>query len=249
MYYKVLVFTRSLDGFTDIHVTVLTLLHDEEREADHEWFTAKMMPFEEFSNVIEEWRKERARIDRHQAAVRSEDGVSVIQRASSETSRRSGVSVHTSKSGTNASTSTTVSSTCLKAETERAELEARRATLDQTRILELEVVELMARKEKLKLDTDIAASTAKLKVFDGFGRSLQSKPEQEVTYARNGRTAELSDFLSFKHSPAEYANTGTVPKTPLQKLTGDHQQQHIASQTQPRTSRRSRQGMISDVIH
>ncbi len=63
------------------------------------------------------------------------------------------------------------------AEAERAAIMARAAALDEKHALEMEEAKVMAelkhKKEKLNIETELAASTAKLKVLEQLETSTQ----------------------------------------------------------------------------
>lgn len=67
----------------------------------------------------------------------------------------------------------TTSSARLRAESEKAALEARADTMKEKHALEIEEAKIKARKAQLDLEADIAASTAKLKVIKEYERLSQ----------------------------------------------------------------------------
>ncbi|KAJ8389927.1 hypothetical protein AAFF_G00112120, partial [Aldrovandia affinis] len=119
----------------------------------------------------------------------------------------------------------------MKAEVERAELLAREAALEEQHSLEIEEVELKT-KDKFKIRTSIAASTAKIKVMERFETSSPKERDEINTYDMQRKQAVS---MNVEQSPVEYANIGTVPKTPLQRAVIQQQQHAVESKVPEKT--------------
>lgn len=140
---------------------LLTILPDEGREKHEIWFKAEELWVAEFIAVVDKW----LRLPQNQCAeseINQDDRVSNV-----EIKKHSHVSSRNSSSGPSTS-KTSVLRECIILEAERAALVARAECLKQKHDLEEQVERLRKQKEKMDIDAEIAASTAKLSVLKTF---------------------------------------------------------------------------------
>lgn len=196
-------FNKAFTEFEDINTTVVSLLDEEEGQADqHNWYEPRTAPLRDFVENTENWcaamrnklavennadevqgANENPGSELGQDDVKAEDSVS-----------QAGTGHHSKKKSSVASSTSTGTSIAIKAAAEHAALMARAAALQKKQSLEKEELELKAKIEQLALETAIAESNAKLKVFEehesvkgsihsnASRKHSRSKPKEE----RNG---------------------------------------------------------------
>lgn len=119
----------------------------------------------------------------------------------------------------------TASSARMKAEAKKAALMARAASLAKKHALELEEAKIREMKEKLKVETDLAASEAEISVFKNYERLPQDSQDNPVDGMEMMNTQleeqrkpfRVSITSEHERSPVNYAPIYVVPKTPLQR--------------------------------
>lgn len=145
-------------GAKETHDALLTVLPDNEIEKHDIWFKAKLIPINEFTEHVNVWLS---------APVISEGvDVNINDDVVPEDSVSNASKVTTVFS--NCSSSSRISSTlsaCIQAEAEKAALVARATALKTKHAIETQQEELRKKMEQLELDSEIAASTAKIAVL------------------------------------------------------------------------------------
>ena len=147
----------------NMHNHLLGLLPYEEKEKQEIWFKAKMLSINEWIADTKMWV----------SCDENENG-NVVDDINPEDSI-SNVSKHSSHRSNNTTKSSTASSAAIKAEAERAALVARAAALREKHALEEQEQQLRRKREQLDLEAEIAASTAKLAVFQASERRSSFK--------------------------------------------------------------------------
>ena len=159
-------FNKLFGEFCELNTSVKALLSGtpgEEMKADQEgWFTHKADMFHNFTLRAETWirvvQQRIAEADRANEEVAPEDSASVVTVRKKKGSK--------APSSTCSRASSSASSARLKAELERAELQAQASALKQKRLLDEQEVKLKADREELQIQTALAASNAKFRVLD-----------------------------------------------------------------------------------
>lgn len=172
--------TEVCDDVKGIHDHLLGLLPVEENEKHETWFKAKMLPINECIADTKEWlscNKGKPNENAHVVDdVKPNDSVSNISVRSSHRSRSSCMS-------------STTSSAAIKAEAEKAALIARAAALKERHALEEQEQQLRRKREQLEVETEIAASNAKLAVLQASdGRSSSGSTNGMNSYLKRERT-------------------------------------------------------------
>lgn len=149
------VYKKLHEEFIEFNSAVLLYLNDEEKDADQQfWFQPKSEQCLQFMTKVKKWI-EAQKCDEEITPL---DSISKV----SNRSRTSKVS--------------TASSARMKEEANRAALMAQAAALKAKQELELKEAEIKAAKERLEIDTALAVSTAKMKVYEEFeGQSQVSE--------------------------------------------------------------------------
>lgn len=222
---------KAVHEFNEVHQSVYDLLILEEQDPDNiEWYKPRMTNFQYFSNEV----------DKAQDQVTHYDSVS-------NTSRKS-----------KASKASSVSSACKKAEAEKAALQAQDAapknkeTLKlQEQALKLQEVKLKMEMGRVELETDIAASDAKIKLLQSVDEDEEHEAEIEdesavVVESTDGMNAYSEDHKGKIAKPGtpevEFIEIKNVPKTPLQRIPDNQHSQPTGDgdgPSQPRAHRLS----------
>lgn len=156
-------FDGSLAEFMSLQVSVQSLLKDEcEREADHvDWYEPKLLYLKKFLEGVNKWATEEAHIaDDEKVAERSVDHESASQTAQNAMCGRNVTSALSDRSS--------VSRECnahLEAEAECAALKATASILSDKLDLDIEEAKLKARRERLSIDSKLAAAEAKVRIY------------------------------------------------------------------------------------
>ncbi|XP_034086675.1 uncharacterized protein LOC117555808 [Gymnodraco acuticeps] len=184
-------FKLNINDLCSVHGSVQQLLSEEEREEDHvDWFEPKMTHFEYCMKDVDVWKREKIA----QSKIHPHDSISNVS--------------HKSRS----SKTSSVSSACRRASAEKAALLARAAGLKGKHALLLQL-------EQMELDTEIAASAAKIKVLQSI--DVEEKMEDQIQDGMNAYLEESkeksTDTLDPEISAMEFMPLGAVPKTPLQR--------------------------------
>lgn len=144
-----------------------------------------------------------------------------------------------SKVSMTSSKASSISSARMKAAADKAALLARAEALKRKHELELEKLQLSAKMESLEMETDIAATNAKLKALEEFenmeqiskpgGIGMEAYQDEYVEGKPPGPEEQLETRSSVfgrtdvSLSQLDFAGLGAVPKTPLQTMMQAHQ--------------------------
>lgn len=110
---------------------------------------------------------------------------------------------------------TSASAAFLQAEVEHAALKAKAQTLEQKHILDLEEAKLKAKKEKLALESEMAAADAKVNIF------LKSESLLEKIILKSAEGSAKSDTSS-TYPSTEYIAPARTPKVKIKEPKGVH---------------------------
>lgn len=146
------------------HESLLKYLSPAEKEKHEIWFKAKFLSVNEFTDDVNKWManadipkpaEHENNEDCDKSEVKPSDSISNVETnvSGKKSSRKSHASSRSGRSST--------ASARIQAETEKAALEAHAAALKEKHALEEQTEELRRRKERLELDTEMAASAAK----------------------------------------------------------------------------------------
>lgn len=171
-------FHKAYTEFEDINAAVVALMGEDEGQAEqHNWYEPRTAPVKDFVENTENWcaamrRRSTDGSNASEAKAANENPESMINQddvqAEDSISYVAKSSRHSKKKSSVASSSTTGSSARMKEEAEHAALLARSEALKKKQVLEIEKLQLKAKMEQLELDTAIAESNAKLKVFEEY---------------------------------------------------------------------------------
>lgn len=172
-------FAKLISDFDQSNENVLQLLKEEEKDADQSyWYQPKKEHFSNFMMDVEKWTvnaRQQLQDDLKLGDSASSASGSTVKRPGSSASRAGSI-----RSGVSSSSS----SARRKEQAERASLMAKAEMLKEKQALEMEELQLKAkqeqqqlqlrqeelqlkaRKEQLEIETQIAASTAKIKVLE-----------------------------------------------------------------------------------
>ncbi|KAL0150819.1 hypothetical protein M9458_051514 [Cirrhinus mrigala] len=192
-------FSELNKEFNCLNAELGVLLSEEERKADHDiWFQHKAEYIEEFVKLTQTWiLTTKDKIEAFN--IGPEDSVSVVS-LQRQKNKYGSVAGRMS----NASSRSSSSAAHLKQEAEHAALLARAAALKRKQSIEQEVAKLKAEQEQLEIDTEIAASFAKLKVFKDYDLLLENKNECQSGNADIRRKKEQKDpSLVEQHSKGD----------------------------------------------
>ena len=152
-------YKKLVEEFMEANVNVVYYLQDEEKQADQEnWFQPKLKSCKDFIHSTYEWIEETKLKMSLQETL--EKDVSPSESASNMTNSR-----RSSKSGSVKTVRSAASAARLKEEANRAALIAKAASLKGRQALELKEAQLRAEKEQLEVETALAISAAKIKVY------------------------------------------------------------------------------------
>lgn len=203
---------KLLKEFTLANYDVLTLLPDDEKDADQTfWFKPKKEQFNNFMSEVESWI---ATTRQQNEDVSPDDSASVIATPAENKSglcvARSTTSSHSSGSS-RSSRASSISSTRQKEQAQRAALLARAASLKQKQALELEECKLKAKKDQLEIETAIAESTAKIKVLENCeyeNNSVTGHPE--ASFEENQQPSRQESVRKYEHTEQPQVNDNKV---------------------------------------
>ncbi|KAL7871964.1 hypothetical protein SRHO_G00069470 [Serrasalmus rhombeus] len=141
--------------------SIVQLLPSDEASADQfNWYEPRSTAIKGFMLGTERWIKEQRTIQ-DEEDVTPHDSVSVVAQR-----RRKGKTKAGSSTASSSVVSCTSSVARMKEEAKRAALLAQAESLKKKKVMQLQEANLRAEMEQLELETAIAASTAKLKVFE-----------------------------------------------------------------------------------
>lgn len=194
-------FNRLFGEFCELHTNVkglFQLISEEEMNRDQvSWFEPKADTFKDFAERAKAWIEE--------ASVRVAEAAKCNEEVQPSDSV-SNASVPSSKHGSKAPsvrssrTSSSASSTRLKAELERAALIVQASALKKKQILEEKEAKLKREKEELEIQTALAATDAKIKIlseFEEFSSRASSRDRMNSYVASN----KARDVLAPRQTP------------------------------------------------
>ena len=199
-------FKGLCDESTQIHVTLLGLLPEDEATKHDTWYKAKMLNVNDFIADVGKWlRKTQSspadddvtddvtsdNHDKEDVQVEPHDSISNVE--SKIGSKRS-----SHKGSKSSISSSSTSSARIKAEADKAALMARAAALKEKHALEEQGESLRRKKEQLELDTEIAASSARLAILQGSHSSVsEGRSDGMESYFRKESTNKnISNLLN-----------------------------------------------------
>lgn len=206
---------NALDGFIElcddikcVHDSIMSLLPQEEKERHETWFKAKIMFNDEFIANTQEW------VLKNEKCVPENEGNHENGDCGDEINPDDSVSnvgKHSNKSYISNKSSTT-SSAQIKAAAERAALVARMAALKEQHALDEQEQQIRRRKEQLKLETELAASTAKLAVLQASdGRSSRVSSNGMNSYFEREKR-KLKPLNTLNPAAKEYEPVASKPQ-------------------------------------
>nr|XP_055033829.1 uncharacterized protein LOC129422128 [Misgurnus anguillicaudatus] len=210
------VYKQLFEEFVEINGSVLLYLVDEEHDADQNfWFQPKLLCCKNFMEKVDLWIKETKKSLKMSQTCDNEvtamDSISMVS-CKSNTSNKSGskaTSVSKKSSISNASTAR------LKEEANRAALLAKAATLKERQELELKEAKLKAEMEKLEIETALAMSSAKIKVYQDCEDQQSYAGQNEAAQAATVCIPKLEQYECDKYS----VSSKHVKKSPHQEVT------------------------------
>ena len=176
---------KQYEELNECNCAVASCLNAEEKEVDQQfWFQSKNEQCLQFMAKVKRWIEAKT----CDAEITPMDSVSRVSKMSSASAAR------------------------MKEEANRAALMAQAAALQEKQALELKEAEIKAAKERLEIDTALAVSTARMKVYE----------ECEELQSQTGTKEPLLLLDSFKREPGHGDLQGllsTRPKKPTYDLT------------------------------
>ena len=156
-------FHAYLDEFMKAQVNVQNVIPEEEREFDHnEWFEPKLLLCKQFIKGVQFWLKADQVPDGNEVVNNGVPHPHPIDQDGHDGQDDIKLGESASKA---ASKSSSGSSSLNEAMVERAILQAQQETIDEKLALEMEEMQLKAKKEKLQMQTKLAEANAKIKVL------------------------------------------------------------------------------------
>lgn len=184
-------FNTLCDEAKENHDTLMGLLPKGEVEKHEMWFKVKMFSVDDFCVAVNNWlvqnesckQTEGVAINNEEVNLEPHESISNVQ-ANAASTKSAGRKSNTSKN------SKSSSSVRLQAEAERAALMARAAALQENHALEEQVEQLRRKQEQLKIETELAASAAKLAVLNTSRPSSVSNAHSDGmdSYFKRGTT-------------------------------------------------------------
>lgn len=238
------VYKKLYEEFQGCNYAVLLCIKDEEeKEADQQlWFQPMSERCLQFINRVNTWIE----IQTCDQEITPMDSASRV----SKTSRVS----NTSKVS-NTTRVSTASSERVKEEANRAALMARAASLKEKQALELKEAEIKAAKERLEIETAIAVSTAKVKVYEECEgvksqvseTRLTVMPRRDLLKMNNenghgnvkhtpGKPTEIERSAYWRNPGDPSTAAGAIPRTHRTPLQGPSQRQDGVSLQETRPS-------------
>lgn len=199
-------FNELFGEFCELNTSVKGLflqcsLEDDMNNDQQDWFEPKADSFKGFTEQVDGWikdvqkRKEEAK--KVDETVKPSDSISV---AASKRSQRS-------------KASSSASSARLKTEMEWAALLAKAAALKQRQALEEQEAKIKAEKEKLEIQTALAAADAKLEVLQRFEGSVVSQCENACSEMQSNPLPVVSKGNGLR-TVTQPVNTGNMQNPP-----------------------------------
>ncbi len=164
---------KLYEDFVELNQTVKLYLKEEEKEADQVfWFEPKVSNCQDFIARVARWVEEMkcftALLKTSEKDITPLDSVSNVsakQRSGRSSSRRSLAS----------SCASSASTVRLREEANRAALMAKAAALKEKQALALKEAQLKMDKEQLEIETELAASAARLKIYAEYELPQQQR--------------------------------------------------------------------------
>nr|XP_049612597.1 uncharacterized protein LOC125990036 isoform X1 [Syngnathus scovelli] len=155
-------FYKLHEEFILLNNNIVQMLPEDEADTDQrDWYESKAATIKQFLHETEGWIQERKRSVHNEEEVAPYDSISVI----ADLRRQRSKSRSSSRTESSSVVSNTSSVARMKEEAKRAALLARAESLKKKKAIQLQEAKLKAELEELEIETAIAASTAKLKVF------------------------------------------------------------------------------------
>ncbi len=205
---------NALDGYIELrdearwmHDSIMILLPESEKEKHETWFKAKIMFIDEFIENTQRWVSENESVVDNEGKLEGGDENDDENVENPEDNINPDDSVSNTGKRSKASKISTTSSAQIKAEAERAALVARMTALKEQHALEEQEQQIRRRKEQLKLETELAASTAKLAVLQASdGRSSHAGDGMNSYLERERR--KLKPLCTLNPTAKEYEPVG-----------------------------------------
>ncbi|XP_027860260.1 uncharacterized protein LOC114136464 [Xiphophorus couchianus] len=161
-------FIKCYQDATDLHESVLSLpLPEEEVKRQSVYFQSKVTTFSDFMDNIKVWLHEAGDSYTEQKNNVDDDQVADLDEINPEDSVSNISSVKPrSKTSSQQSWTSSTSSARIKAAAEKAAFMERLAALDKRHLIQAQEEKLRKEKEKLDLETELAATNAKLNVLN-----------------------------------------------------------------------------------
>lgn len=197
---------KLCDEAKENHESLVNLpLPEDELEKQNQWFQRKMEIFKGFIQDVKVWLPEAGQQIAHsiaesvilQSVVNSDD----IGPDDSVSNASKPKSKHKSSSSSRASST---SSARIKAQAEKAALMERVAALKKKHELEAQEEQLKRKKEQLELETELAATNAKINILEALGSRSSSRVSDGMnSYLRKG-TAQNETSAKLNPHANEY---------------------------------------------
>ena len=220
---------KLCDEAKENHESLVKLpLPENELERQNQWFQQKMETFNGFIQDVNVWLSEVgqqithtiAESDTKQSVANSEDigpddSVSNVSKSKSN---------HKSSSSSRASST---SSARIKAQAEKAALMERVAALKKKHELEAQEEQLKRKKEQLELETELAATNAKINVLEAMGSRSSSRVSDGMnSYLRKGTAHYETSSQSSPHTN-KYVSDQVQQRHVLMETESSSQQQVV----------------------
>lgn len=205
-------YKKLYEEFTDLNESVKLYLKEEEKEADQTyWFEPKASNCQDFMEKTKKWIEE---TKKHEDLIKAGDSdVTPMDSVSnvSPTKQKSGRS--SSRSSSVSSSISSATSARLREEANRAALVAKAAALKERQALALKEAQLKAEKEQLDVETELAACTARLKVYTEYESPRQGGFDAVSNASKNAGLQDDEDQTKHGASSCRLKNQETVHPT------------------------------------
>ena len=247
------VFNELCNTIQQVHASLLGLLPAEEASKHEIWYQAKILNVKEFLVGTNQWLSDTAACPATKVGDDHDDEVnddllgqteqSQTVQSENEIGPQDSISnVQSRHHGSNRSSSSrfSTSSARRRAEAEQAALLARAAALKAKHALEEQELLLRRKREKLELDTEIAATSAKLAVLQ-MGSSIHSRQSDGMaSYFRKGARSKLTSLNPqasiYVAPPAQQRESLPQQCNAETSIVSASLSMHFASQPQPTVS-------------
>lgn len=179
-------YNKLFEEFVELNHSVALYLNEEESEYDQTfWFEPKRSNCKDFLIRVENWIAEvKLREDLKETSEKDISPMDSVSNVSAKlrTAKSSRCSSHTSSA---ASSATAIR---LKEEAKRAALIAKASSLKEKQALDLKEAQLKADKEQLEIETELAASAARLKIYANY-----ESPQQKCSATATPQAVQQDD--------------------------------------------------------